>query len=176
MAFPTSFRFSLLLLLCVMLTGQIFAQDQKTYEGEGYRMTYPSSWSIDDSQTRAQAIFFFSPQDGPADNFRENVNLMVQDLTPDQATMKDYLTLSKKQFKDYNATVLELSEVPDPADGFPEAFISYTMPMGEFDLQFIARVKIKGQKAYLLTYTSTIDNFEQYLEDGKAIIESFSFM
>lgn len=69
---------------------------------------------------------------------------MVQELIFDQVIMKDYLILFKKQFKDYNVIVFELLEVFDFVDGFLEVIISYMMLMGEFDLQFIVWVKIKG--------------------------------
>jgi hypothetical protein len=46
-----------------------------------YKLQYPASWTLDTSKSIGPAKFFFSPLENAEDKFRENVNVLIQDLS-----------------------------------------------------------------------------------------------
>lgn len=149
------------------------AQEIATYSTPDYELSYPIDWELDESGSKGPAIFFFSPVENEEDQFRENVNIMVQDLSGTGLDLKGYIDLSKDQFKGFGAKVHELTVVTAPIDGVPEAILSYSMKQFGMDLRCYQRLKLIDDTAYLLTFTALEDNYDTFLEDGQNILSSF---
>jgi hypothetical protein len=46
-----------------------------------YFINYPSDWELNNSGLMGTSFILFSPVSSSQDNFRENINLLVQDLS-----------------------------------------------------------------------------------------------
>ncbi len=164
----------LAILVALSLSASLLAQNTVTYSTPEYDLDYPENWELDESKTKGPAIFFFSPVEDEEDQFRENVNIMVQDLSGTGLDFKGYIDLSKDQFKGFGAKVYELRVVEEPTDGVQEAILSYAMEQFGLQLRCYQRLKMIDDTAYLITFTAEEDNYETFLKEGKNLLNSFS--
>src|SRR5665647_1534763 len=71
-----------------------------TFQTSEYSIKYPVTWDFNNSGQMGIAIQIFSTQTSPSDNFRENVNLVIQDLTGQTVkTLDQFTQLSESQIK-----------------------------------------------------------------------------
>ena len=61
-----------------------------------YTIKYPSEWSKSEQNGY---VAFLSPADSASDTFRENVNVMVQDMSANPMTLDQYTALTKGQIE-----------------------------------------------------------------------------
>ena len=58
-----------------------------------YSVQYPNDWA---KEIRGNSILFLSPLNGSGDRFKENVNLMLQDLSQQPVTLEQYTDITKE--------------------------------------------------------------------------------
>ena len=68
--------FVLLVFVSVSITAQTNT-NWKTITQSNYSVQYPSNWELDQSGKMGAIFFMLAPVESPADNFKENVNLMI---------------------------------------------------------------------------------------------------
>src|SRR5688500_7329913 len=71
----------------------------KSIEENGYSIQYPDSWDVDKSGAMGMSFMILSKQTTPQDQFRENVNLIIQDLTGQNINLEKFVELSQDQIK-----------------------------------------------------------------------------
>ena len=91
--------------ILMILSSPGFSQKESSAEltdftGKNYKLQYPASWTLDTSKSFGPAIFFFSPLENPEDKFRENINVLVQDLHGEDINLSRYKEITDKQVKD----------------------------------------------------------------------------
>jgi len=147
----------------------------KTFETADYSIRYPGTWAFDNSGQNGVILQIFSAQTSPEDNFRENVNLVIQDLSGQKVkTLDQYTQISESQIK----TLMTNSEIISSErlirDGKEFQKVIFTAVQGQFNLKFEQYYLLKGNLAYLLTLTCVADKFDGYREVGEKILDSFS--
>jgi len=108
------------------------------------------------------------------DNFRENINLVVEDLE-NNMTLSQYLEANLRnmptilnEFKKYQSGVLQ--------DANEEGkFIVYGHKYGSNNLKVVCFLYIKEKKGYCLTCTSRIDRYARFEDLFMLIGKSFKF-
>jgi len=144
-----------------------------TDKENGYSIQYPKDWTV---QTKVQGVnaAFLSPSEGADDQFNENVTLVVQDLSGAQAgTMEQYANETQKALEkmitDFKLVSSEHSE-DDKA-----FFLEYTGKQGQFDLHWQQAAMIKGDKAFIVTYTAEPDSVEKYQDTVGAMVDTLTY-
>jgi hypothetical protein len=61
-------------------------------------INYPETWT---KTIKGQAVLFASPKEGAKDEFQENMNLILQDLSQRPMNLDQYTELTKKQVVDH---------------------------------------------------------------------------
>jgi hypothetical protein len=146
----------------------------KTVTTDAYTIRYPSTWTLDNSGRMGMTLQIFSALSSPDDKFRENVNLVIQDLSGQPVKKLDqYMLLSENQIKTMLADPEILSCERSNRDGQEFQNIQYTAKQGIYKLRFQQYCTIKNEKAYVLTFTCVADEFEKYREVGGKIMDSF---
>ncbi len=145
----------------------------KTLEEKNYSIQYPTDWESNQSGQMGTTFFLFSPLSSDQDKFRENINLLIQDLSGHNINLDKYTEISKKQVKALitNSTIIESKRVKNGSEEFHR--IIYTGDQGIFHLKFEQFYWIKNDKAYVLTFTCEQDKFSDFSEVGEAILNSF---
>ncbi len=159
-------------LLFIVCTCLCFAQNtNKKYEKDNYSITYPSNWELNVSGQMNSTFILFSELE-KEDTFRENINLLVQDLTDQEMTIESYGQITKSQIKEQlpGSKILESS--------FDKEKNRYIMiwsgNVGSGQLKFKQYFFIKKEKVYILTFTTTPEVYNDYIELGNEILNSFT--
>ncbi len=151
-------------------------EEHKEYSNSLFRIVYPASWQIDDSKKLGAELFVFSPIEGPSDTFRENVNVLIQDLTGQNIDLAKYKKITDDQLKDLGAAVKVYESVVEKSKSGKYYRISYEMTQGLNHMRVQSKCFIKNEKAYLVTFTAAFDQYEKYAAAGTAMVNSFSLV
>ncbi len=143
------------------------------FNGSNYLISYPSEWELDLSGQMGTALIIFSPLETSQDQFKENVNLIIQDLSGHNINLDKYAEISEGQIKMMitNSTLIESKKVEDGSGEYHRMI--YTGDQGIFHLKFIQYYWIKNEKAFVLTLTCEADKYLEYNKIGEGILNSF---
>ena len=176
-------RFQLLLLLTITIhtitIGQTIDNDSlkniewKSLDDENYHIEYPGTWLVNTTMPMGIKFAILSPLSDTTDNFRENVNLLTEDLTGKYLTLDQYIELSEKQIQilvtDYKKHLSERNK----NNTLEYHKLIYSSKQGIFDLIFEQFIWLKSEKAYILTLTCKLNEFEICKKTGEKILQSF---
>lgn len=138
-----------------------------------FSVSYPEPWS---KQNRddffAEGVVFFSPVEDKSDQFREQVSVLIENLSSD-VSLSEYTSESLAQIK-------ELSD-PNVSEAQPvnlgEQEGRQVIYSGEENGRPVRRMQtwsIKDRRAYVITYTAEPDSYDNYLPMVEKMIESFA--
>lgn len=129
---------------------------------------YPKNWELDETGQQGTAFMLFSSLTGGNDQFRENVNLMVQDLSSYNLDLDAYTELSVKQVKDAGFKLISSKRLKN---GCHE--VSYTGTTEGYELQWKQHYWVRNNHAYVLTFTSEKVMYANYIEEVNHMFTSF---
>lgn len=141
---------------------------------EDYSIQYPKDWELSQNGQMGTKFILFSALENQEDQFRENVNLISQDLGSNKVDLDQYTEISEKQIKTMltNCTVYESKRIKG-ANGEYQKLI-YAADQGEFRLKFEQYYWIENDKAYVLTLTCEESTFSSFKEMGEKIMNTFT--
>ena len=147
----------------------------KTYNGINFSIQYPPSWELSSPANIGVIFVLFSPLENNLDKFKENVNLMIQDLSGRQIDLNKFIELSEAQMKYYgeNSVILENQRIKNSTNEFHK--LVYTAVQGILQLWFEQYVWMINEKAYLLTLSCEQAKTPDYKEIGEKILNSFMY-
>jgi hypothetical protein len=141
------------------------------HEADGpYALASPPEWEMDYSGRMNTQFILFSPQDSINDFFRENINLIIEDVSSQSITIDDYLEQSKKILFEY-ITDLKNLKIQKEQDFF---WLSYEGRQGTMNLSYFQRMSMKRDTVYVLTYTSIADRPTERDEEVEDIMRTFT--
>lgn len=145
----------------------------KSLDHPSYSIKYPSHWELNESGEMGTSLIILSPLESEKDTFRENVNLLIQDLTGLDIDLDQYTKISEDQMKSMftNYTLIENKRINKNNDEFHK--VIYVVDNGFYLLQFEQYFRVSDDKAYVLTFTSEKEKFETYRVTGEKILNSF---
>lgn len=145
----------------------------KSLDNPSYSIKYPSHWELNESGEMGTSLIILSPLESEKDTFRENVNLLIQDLTGLDIDLDQYTKISEDQMKSMftNYTLIENKRINKNNDEFHK--VIYVVDNGFYLLQFEQYFRVSDDKAYVLTFTSEKEKFETYRVTGEKILNSF---
>lgn len=140
---------------------------------ENYSIEYPGSWELNRPGQGGPRFLLFSKLGSAEDTFRENVNLLIQDLQGMDIDLDKYTAISEEQIK----TMLEDGNIIESsrqnANGRDFQKVIYRGKYAPYDLKFEQYYWIEGGKAYVLTLTCEVSQYEAFKETGERILDSF---
>lgn len=159
------------LLLAVLFSSQALSQDEnlRKRDTDEYYVVIPKGWAFDDTGQNGTKFMMFSPSDGENDSFKENINLIVQDLKANPMSLDDYAELTLTQYVSMGVTVVENVQTANP---MRQKFV-LSAQQGGFDLRLVQYCWMIDDQAYVLTLTCLKDEQEQYWEAGLKAMDSF---
>jgi len=168
------------LLLPFVLLQHCFAQTapslEKTFKENNFKIQYPETWELNTSKSMGTEIILFSPLENTEDKFRENVNVLIQDLTGQNIDLKKYKQITDDQLVQM-ATNPEVEEsVVIKEDGREFYQVTYSMTHSNFRLKITSFCFISNDKAYLATFSAEFHTYDEYQQVGLEILNSFSIV
>ena len=155
----------------------VFGQTEwKTISENNFKIEYPDNWELNKSGQMGTKFILFSKLSNSTDKFRENVNLIIQDLTGSNITLDKYVEISENQIKTLvvNGRIIESKRISDKE--FEYHKMIYTGKQGVFDLKFIQYYWVIDNKAFVLTFTAEINEFDNFVQIGEKIMNSFKII
>lgn len=153
-----------------------FGQDKewKTLTKDSFSIQYPDNWNLDETGQMGSTFILFSPLAAPSDPFRENVNLLIQDLTGYNLDLDRYVELSENQIKTMinDGRLIESTRINDKTLEYHK--IIYQGNLNNRDLKFEQYYWVQEKKAYVLTLTCEKSEFDNYKLTGEKILNSFT--
>lgn len=152
---------------------QVIEESWTTLEEPNYSIAYPNNWSMNQSKQMGTEFFILSELTGTNDQFSENVNLMIQDLSSQDMTLDYYIEISVGQIKRM-VTDFELlidKRINDSEKEYHKFLYNGTQGIHKLTIEQYAWMVNK--KAYVLTFTSAQAEYESYKNIGEKILNSF---
>ena len=149
-------------------------KDWKTTQADEFAISYPTDWTADTSGQMGTQLFLFAPQEGPEDQFSENINLMTEKLPSKAIGLDAYMEASEKQIQQYMKDAKILSSQRVNLNGKEFQNVNYTGTQSSLLLQFQQYYTIHNGKAYILTLTCKKDSYANYKDLGSQIMSTFS--
>jgi hypothetical protein len=138
-----------------------------------YSIQYPENWELDKSGKMGLNLILLTKLSSEQDQFRDNVNLLIQDLRGQDINLDKYVEISEGQIKTMmnNSNIIESNRLNENGSEFQK--IIYTGDLGVYKLKFEQYYWVKNEKAYALTLTCELNQFETYKVTGEKILNSF---
>lgn len=159
------------LLACVTIV--LFSCKEASKKGEWKKLTtknnlvsfqYPDNWRLDTSGKMGADLYLFSDK-------TENINLLIQDV--ENYDIDTYTKLSEGQIRSIEGSVLYESKRTE-LNGDVAHFLDYEANLsGQRNLRYLQYYVIKNKKAFIITFTSELDRFEDSKELGVKIMKTF---
>jgi hypothetical protein len=145
----------------------------KSLDEIGYGIQYPDNWDVDTSGQMGMSFIIFSRQTSPQDSFRENVNLLIQDLTGLNINIDAFVKISEDQVTTMykEGKIHESKRIKNQAKNFHK--LVYSGSQGPFVLKTQQYYWVENDKAYILTLTCEAAQFDSYIQTGDKIMNSF---
>jgi len=145
----------------------------KTINETDYIIQYPDSFDLNTSGQMGMSFILLSRQTSQQDNFRENVNLLIQDLKGLNINLDKFVEISVGQIKTMltNGNLIESKKLRENGVEFQK--LIYSGDQGIYKLKFEQFYWVKNEKAYILTLTCEVEQFENYKVTGEKILKSF---
>ncbi len=137
-----------------------------------YSIVYPSNWDLDSSGQMGTQFFILSPLESETDKFKENVNLLKQNI-PNEYNLANYIQLSINQIKTQvkNSKITESKRIKKGGNEFH--ILKYQGFQSQFYLSFTQYVFIENEQVFLLTFTKEPSKEKAYKEIENQILKSF---
>ena len=141
---------------------------------KSYTLRYPNNWELDQTGQGGTSFILLSVLEDAYDKFRENVNLIVQDVKGKNIDLAKFTEISTEQIKTMipNSKIIS-SELEKRKSGEYRRIV-YTCDQGKFHLQFEQRYWVINNKAYILTFTAEETKYANFIGTATKILESFT--
>ncbi len=154
------------LFLLIFAIGFSQKPEWKTLENSEFLIKYPGQWELNQSGISGTNFILFAPNQSPT--FRDNLNLIIQDLKGQNIDLNKFTEISVGQIKQYitNSKILQ-------SETTTKHKIIYTGSQGQLNLKWEQYYWVKNEKAYVLTFTADQNSFGKQIEIVNSIMDSF---
>ena len=145
----------------------------KELNGNNYSIQYPNDWDLDTTGKLGTIFFIYSRQTSPQDQFRENINMAIQNIQGQKIDLDKYVEISEGQIRTIitNGDLIESKRLN--ANGLEFHKVIFTGEQGIFKLKFEQYYWLKNGNAYILTFSCEQNQFDTYKPVGERILNSF---
>ncbi len=132
-----------------------------------------SARTLDTTGKLGTIFFIYSRQTSPQDQFRENINMAIQNIQGQKIDLDKYVEISEGQIRTIitNGDLIESKRLN--ANGLEFHKVIFTGEQGIFKLKFEQYYWLKNGNAYILTFSCEQNQFDTYKPVGERILNSF---
>ncbi len=147
--------------------------DWLVYEDDSFLIRYPNGFEVGKSTVPNVSFILLSRSTSSKDQFRENVNLMVQDVRGMEMDLDQFTQVSENQVTTIlsKGKILESKRITTDSTEFHR--LAYVGEQGDLRLIFVQHYWIIEGKAYILTFTGEAAEFKKYDAVSQVMMQSF---
>ncbi len=157
-----------LITITLFLVGHSAIDDWKTLENEHYSIKYPDNWVPDQSGQSGTRFILYGPA-VQGQLFRNNINLIIQDLSGQNVDLAKFVEISTGQIKEFIASSNILYSQTESL----RHKIVYTGMHGDFSLQWAQYYWVKNNQAYVLTFTADRKSYDDTINLATQVMDGF---
>ncbi len=163
---------SLLLFSIIPGKGNFLTYNNSNY---GIKIKYPQNWQRQDIENAitSEVVAFLSPKDNHADNFQEHLSISVEDFS---GTLAEYSDEFKNEIQNNFTQAKILNESTTTLANKPALKLVFTTKNQKNRLKNLQVWTLKDDRAYVITYTGTIDDYDKFVETAEKMINSFQIV
>lgn len=143
------------------------------YSDLEYEIQYPNEWNINISGQDDMDFILLSPLESENDKFRENVNLVIQDLRGQNYNLNSYVELSEDQVNNFVSNGEVLTSERKNNDKGEFHYLVYKADYKVYNLIHKQYFWLINDFAYVLTFTGEKEKFDMYNGLSEKIMNSF---
>lgn len=169
-------RRSAAVLLSVILCAHVsYAQLTRIYRNTiyGYKLEYPDDFKL---KIMGSASVFSSDIADKTFAFSPSVNVVAVDLGVLPDDLETFYAKSKDALRGSLGNINIIEDKKDKLAGVAAYRLVYTSKQKKADFKFLQIISVRGNKAYVLTYTALQEQYDKMLRTAQAIIKSFEFI
>ncbi len=170
------------LIILFLLFSASFASAQQTSDNTDtlvriskgrYSLKYPGSWSVDTSKMFGMDILFRSPKSDSTDDFRENLNIFIQDLHGQDYNLTKMGQESETQIKNMVTDVEIADSRLDSTASHQFYILKYKGRQGKYLITTIQHYYLKDEIGYAVTFVIKNGKESDYTETAEKMFNSF---
>ena len=132
----------------------------------------PAGWTKTDTTMMGfQTVMMMSEQEGPGDNFRENINVVTEKTG--STSFSNYMDMTEKNIAKMLTNYKEKDIRDITVDGVPAKEIQYSHTMQGYNFDVNAVILIKNGIAYVITASVEEGKMRKWQSDIDKTIASF---
>ncbi|MBD2520449.1 serine/threonine protein kinase [Nostoc sp. FACHB-973] len=157
-----------------LLQLQTPTQNFLTYQDSSYgiKIKYPESWKIQETPNliTKELVTFLSPKQSDTDKVQELLTISVEDFSGTLEESQDLFT------KEVKATLSDANIVDSSETTLAKKRANQLIFIGKDGKKSLKNLQVwtlKGNQAYVITYSAAIDDYDRFLPTAEKMIESF---
>ena len=166
---------SVLTALGILLYVQQFGLKKYMDAKAGFSIRFPQNWAYASNKDGALAIFY-SPAESDYDQFVENVNVAIHDISINPMDIRQYSVTAIKQMETLFGQELDILESTEITVGGRRGHKFVFVGKGQEPIKMMMVWTMKGNLVYQITYTATAETFNFYLASVQRMINSFRLL
>ncbi len=139
-----------------------------------FTVYYPPGWILSNQGNPNLVFNINSPKVDEYDYIQENVNLIVQ-VVPEDMDAETYLKQIEDKATNQLVKIEKVSAEPVNFKGFEAVTSTYTAYVNDIRVKWTQYLWIRDRRAYLLTYSAEIIQYDAYKDFANEIIKSLEF-
>lgn len=161
-------------IFCILISAlwlTVPAQEKSTLSKTTYSIRYPADWLVEPGADSKQFTLKAPADSGLIDNFVENLNMVINDITGYDA--KQYAAFSKGYLPQKIKQFVVLENKKGNIAGRDSWYLVFKGVQFGKKLQWKQYYIVKGNKAHILTFTCEASRYKQYIKTVDAMIMSY---
>ena len=158
------------IVLIIYNAGQFADYQNSSYQ---FSVRYPGSWQVIEKPQPGVAVVFLSPKETALDVFRENINITIQPVPDEIASIKTFSRTITEQMKAVFSANIKIIEDKSVAFGGRTGHrLVFEAPQPD-NLKAVVVWTIRRDQAYILTFLTTIRKYPKSSLKVEEVLKSF---
>jgi hypothetical protein len=138
-----------------------------------YSIRYPPDWTANTTGLGGTSFALFAPAASHKAVFRQNINLVIKDVSADTVTLEELTNVNLEMLKAAfsNFSVISAKRLKDTIGEYQQ--MVYEFQQQGYFLRQLQEYRIIGGKAYYLTFTSLRSRYDTYMDVVGEVFGSF---
>lgn len=141
----------------------------------GISVQHPSDWTVTEDFMSTVSVMIGSPAKDSSDALKENVSIIVQDLSASPVTLAEFDSLNRAELASAITDFSLLNSGDCTINGIAGKFVEYTGTQGKLSLKLYQAWTIDNNMAYVYTFTAGVETYDEYKATSDAILSSLTW-
>jgi len=171
----TSYIITTFVIILSCLLGNCSSKDPDRYysKKDDFSIKLPKEWENKEG-FMSSSVISLSPLENSTDKFRENVNVVVEDM-PSGMELEEYFTKNVTNLAKFLADFHEFQRGTAYISEADAKWLIYSGKFGTIEVKNKVFFLVNGRRGYTITCSATPDGFARYKNKFEEIAQSFEF-